>query len=56
MFSVWRHGGNVVGESWIAAAVRYFGAEVIVLQLFDEHRGRVMSAQDRQRMVNSDDA
>lgn len=42
----------VARQSWIAAAVRHFGIEVLVVPLSDEHRGRVMSAQDRQRMVN----
>ncbi|WP_293625737.1 hypothetical protein [Salinisphaera sp.] len=42
----------VTGQSWVAAAVKHFGIEVIVAPLSDEHRERVTSAQARQRMVN----
>ncbi|WP_156000859.1 hypothetical protein [Thioalkalivibrio sp. ALJT] len=42
----------VTGQSWVAAAVKHFGIEVIVAPLSDEHRERVASAQARQRMVN----
>jgi len=44
----------VTGRSWVASAVRHFGIEVVVARLSEEHRERVKSAQDRQRMVNSE--
>ena len=44
----------VAGRSWVAAAAQHFGIEVLVVPLSDEHRGRIMSAQDRQRMVNKE--
>lgn len=42
------------GQSWVAAAVKHFGIEVVVVPLSNEHGERVKSAQDRQRMVNSE--
>lgn len=42
----------VQGKSWVAEAARVFGVEVRVVQLSLEQRENVMSAQNRQRMVN----
>lgn len=42
----------VLGNSWVASAVEHFGIEVMVVPLSDKHESLVLSAQDRQRMVN----
>jgi len=42
----------VQGKSWVAEAAREFGVEIYVVQLPDEQKNNVISAQKRQRMVN----
>jgi len=42
----------VQGKSWVAEAAREFGVEIYVVQLPDEQKDNVISAQKRQRMVN----
>lgn len=42
----------VEGASWVAEAAREFGIEVCVVELPERLRKRVVSAQQRQRMVN----
>ena len=42
----------VQGNSWVAEAAREFGVEIFVVQLPDEQKNNVITAQKRQRMVN----
>lgn len=42
----------VQGKSWVAEAAREFGVEIHVVQLSEEQKNKVISAQKRQRMVN----
>ncbi len=42
----------VQGESWVAEAAREFGVEIRVVRLPEEQKHNVISAQNRQRMVN----
>jgi len=42
----------VQGKSWVAEAAREFGVEIFVVELPEEHKENVISAQKRQRMVN----
>jgi len=41
------------GKSWASEAARDFGVEVVVQQLPEEQKQKVMAAQIRQRMVNA---
>jgi len=42
----------VQGQSWVAEAAREFGVEIHIVNLPDEQKNNVISAQKRQRMVN----
>ena len=42
----------VQGKSWVAEAAKEFGVEIHVIHLSEELKNKVLSAQDRQRMVN----
>lgn len=43
----------LLGKSWVAEAVRFFGIEVYVKELSKDQRDLVRAAQERQKMVNS---
>lgn len=40
------------GKSWVAEAAKEFGVEVYVVELPEEQKNNIISAQKRQRMVN----
>lgn len=42
----------VQGKSWVAEAAREFGVEIFIVELPEEQKNNVVSAQSRQRMVN----
>lgn len=42
----------VQGKSWTAQAAREFGIEIYVADIPEEQKDKVISAQNRQRMVN----
>ena len=42
----------VQGKSWVAEAAREFGVEIFIIELPEEQKNKVVSAQKRQRMVN----
>lgn len=42
----------VQGKSWVAEAAREFNVEIFVVELAEDIRDSVVSAQNRQRMVN----
>ena len=42
----------VQGKSWVAEAARVFDVEIHVVQLPEDQKNNVLSAQKRQRMVN----
>jgi hypothetical protein len=42
------------GKSWAAEAAREFGVEVVVQELPQEQKQKILAAQQRQRMVNAE--
>jgi len=42
----------VQGKSWVAEAAKEFGVEIFVVELPEEQKNNVISAQKRQKMVN----
>lgn len=42
----------VQGKSWVAEAAREFGVEIFIVELPEEQKENIISAQKRQRMVN----
>lgn len=42
----------VQGKSWVAEAAKEFGVEIFIVELPEEKKENIISAQKRQRMVN----